>query len=386
MRTIIYTGKGGVGKTSLSSSTALAAAKRGHRTLVMSTDSAHSLGDSLGTSLGPDPMPVAPNLDALEVDVLTEMERHWKEVYGYFTALLQSQGVEEITAKEFVVLPGMDMIAALLLLDEYKRQQRYDTVIMDTAPTADTLRLLSFPDVLRWYFEHFFKIQKRMVKVARPTVGKVMKTPLPTDRFFDAIQQLYDRSLSVRELLSDPRHSTVRLVVNPQKMVISETQRAYTYLCLFGIPIEMLVVNKVYPASSKDGYFAEVLKEQEQNLATIREAFGDLPILTSPRYPYEVIGSERLTKLSTDVFGEKDPSALFASTNPVRFTSTKSGKAVSIELPFAESEKLDVSLRGDTLYIRVGWHKRTILLPYSYAGLKLGEARYVGGRLTVNFR
>jgi arsenite-transporting ATPase len=386
MRTIIYTGKGGVGKTSLSAATALAAAGRGHKTLVMSTDSAHSLGDSLGVELGSDPIPIANNLEAQEVDVLTEMERHWKEIYGYFTALLTSQGVEEVTAKEFVVLPGMDMIASLLLLDGYKKSGRYDTVVMDTAPTADTLRLLSFPDVLRWYFDHFFKMQKRMVKLARPTVGKVMKTPLPTDGFFDALEGLYTRSLSVRALLSDSKQTTVRLVVNPQKMVISETQRAYTYLCLFDIPIEMLVVNNVLPKATQDGYFGSAVKEQETNMETIKEAFGDLPILPAPRYPYEVMGKERLLKLSGDVFGAKDPSSVFASTTPIQFSSRKGQRSISIALPFAEKEKLEVLLRGDTLYVRVGWQKRTILLPYSYGGLKLGEAAFSNGRLTVNFK
>jgi arsenite-transporting ATPase len=351
----------------------------------MSTDSAHSLGDSLETPLGADPTHISKNLDAQEVDILTEMERNWKDIYAYFTTFLQSQGVEEITAKEFVVLPGMDMMAALLLLEHYKTENSYDVVIMDTAPTADTVRLLSFPDALRWYFDRFFKMQKRVAKVARPTVGKMMKTPLPSDNFFEAIERLYQRALRVREMLSDPKNTTVRLVVNPQKMVISETQRAYTYLCLFGVPIELLVVNNVFPAASGQGYFEGVISEQEKNLDSIQEAFGELPIYSCPRYPHEVLGQEKLLKLSRDVFGDKDPTEIFASTQPVKFYSRGGAKYLTIDLPFASTEKMEVLLRENTLHVRVGWHKRTLLLPYSYVGVKLADARYANKKLTVRF-
>jgi arsenite-transporting ATPase len=386
MRTIIYTGKGGVGKTSLSAATAIASAKRGHKTLVMSTDSAHSLGDSLGVTLGPDPVEISKNLFALEVDVLVEMERHWKEVYSYITDLLRSQGMEEITAKEIVILPGMDLIAALLLLENYAHTKAYDVVVMDTAPTADTLRLLSMPDVLRWYFDHFFKMQRRLVRVARPTVGKVMKTPLPTDSFFSAIQLLYDRAQKVREMLSDGKQTTVRLVVNPQKMVISETQRAFTYLCLFDIPIELLVVNKVLPSQDDGAYLAEAVEEEKKNLETIKETFGEVPILYSPRYPREVLGEERLLQLASDVFGKNDAAKIFAALRPIRFFTRGEVKKLSIELPYVENEKIEVVTRGDTLYVRVGWHRRTILLPYAYVGTQLGEAKYSGGRLVVDFK
>jgi arsenite-transporting ATPase len=386
MRTIIYTGKGGVGKTSLSAATALASARAGHRTLVMSTDSAHSLGDSLAVKLGSDPTPVTTNLEGQEVDVLTEMERHWKEVYSYLTDLLQSQGMTEITAKEIVILPGMDLIAALLLLENYEREHRYDVVVMDTAPTADTLRLLSMPDVLRWYFDRFFSMQRRIVKLARPTVGRVMKTPLPKDSFFKAIETLYDRAQHVRSMLSDGKQTTVRLVVNPQKMVISETQRAYTYLCLFDIPIELLVVNNVLPGTEEGGFLKEARTEEKRNLEQIRETFGEVPLLYSPRYPHEVLGIDRLLTLASDVFHQDDPSKIYASLRPVRFFTRGGVKKISIELPFVENEKLEVVARGDTLYVRVGWHRRTILLPYAYIGSELGEAKYAGTRLTIDFK
>ncbi len=385
MRTLIYTGKGGVGKTSLASATALASARRGHRTMLLSTDSAHSLGDSLQVPLGPEPREVEPRLFAQEVDVLTEMEEHWKEIYGYLTTLLSAQGVEEITAKEAVVFPGMELITALLLLERYRRESTWDVVVVDTAPTADTLRLLSFPDVLRWYFEHVLKFQRGILKVARPTVGRVMRTPLPSEHFFDTLETLYTQFQSVRELLSDAERTSVRLVLNPQKMVISETQRAYTYLCLFDIPVEMLVVNRVLPSSATGDFLKRERKEQQENLHFIREAFGEVPQREVPRYPEEVLGKERLLQLARDVFGEEDPTKIFARAHPVKFYAKGGRKYIRMELPFAERETLDVSSRGDTLYLKVGWYKRTLTLPFAYAGAPVARASFDRGVLLVEF-
>ncbi|MDE1820551.1 MAG: ArsA family ATPase [Euryarchaeota archaeon] len=385
MRTIIYTGKGGVGKTSLAAATALASAAHGHRTLVMSTDSAHSLGDSLQVSLGRDPTKVTDRLWGQEIDVLAEMERHWAEISNYLTALLQSQGVEEITAKEVVVIPGMELIAALLLLERYEREKSWDVAIVDTAPTADTLRLLSFPDAVQWYFDRFFKLEKRMMKVARPTVGRLMRTPLPSDRFFESLEDLYLRFRRVRNMLSDPDRTSVRLVLNPERMVITETQRAYTYLCLFGLPIEMLVVNRVFSDQLDGKFFEQALAEQKANLGLIEEYFGGVPMRRSPRYPHEVLGLERLRRLGTDVFDAEDPTRIFARAQPVRFFSRSGKKYVKIELPFAGEEALEVSSRGDTLYVKVGWYRRTLLLPYAYIGAKLGKAVFSGGSLLIEF-
>ncbi len=387
MRTIIYTGKGGVGKTSLSAATGLASAARGHKTLVVSTDNAHSLGDALDVPLGPDAKQVRPNLFAQEIDVLTEMERHWQQVYGYLVSLLASQGVEEITAKEVVILPGMELITSLLLLESYERSRAFDVVILDTAPTADTLRLLSFPDAMEWYFTHVFRMQRRLVKVARPTVGKMMKTPLPTDGFFASLEELYTRFRRVREILTDPKNSSVRLVLNPERMVIAETQRAFTYLCLFGFPVEMLVVNRVFPPNAENsGYLQTVLSQQAKNLGTIQEVFGEIPRREVPRYPEEVIGEERLRRLAQDVFRDEDPTRVFASQIPIRFSSRGKSKFVSIDLPFASQEKIEVDMRGDSLYVRVGWYKRALLLPYAFLDSRVTGATFRDGRLTVEFQ
>ncbi len=385
MRTIIYTGKGGVGKTSLAAATAIASAAHGHRTLVLSTDSAHSLGDSLQVSLGHDPTKIGENLWGQEIDVLLEMERHWGEITRYLATLLQSQGVEEITAKEVVVIPGMELIAALLMLESYDREGKWDVAIVDTAPTADTLRLLSFPDAVQWYFDRFFKLEKRMMKVARPTVGKLMRTPLPSDQFFVSLEDLYLRFRRVREMLSDPDRTSVRLVLNPERMVISETQRAYTYLCLFGLPIEMLVVNRVFSEGLEGKFFEQTLEEQKGNLELIEEYFGGVPMRRSPRYPHEVLGFDRLRRLGEDVFQKDDPTRIYSRSRPVRFFSRHGKKYVQFELPFAGKEALEVYTRRDTLFVKVGWYKRTLLLPYAYAGAKVGEAHFQDGLLSVEF-
>lgn len=385
VRVIIYTGKGGVGKTSLAAATALSAASFGHRVLVISTDNAHSLGDSLGVPLGPDPVPVRENVWGLEIDVLTELERHWKAVREYLLALLASQGVEEITAEEVVVLPGMELIAALLRLDELGAEGRYDAAILDTAPTADTLRLLSFPNAVEWYFNHIFRLQRRLTRVVRTTVGHAMRTPLPSDSFFDTLSELHVRFTRVRELLTDPTRSTVRLVVNPERMVISETQRAYTYLCLFGFTVELLVVNRVFPTEATGGYFAATRGEQQANLGTLRELFGELPQLSVPRYPTEVIGLGALDRLGRDVFGENDPLRRWSSEPPIRFRTRGGAPVIEIALKHPDPKDVELAQKGDTLFLRVGPYRRTIVLPVAYATGHVEKAFFERGTFVIRF-
>ena len=386
MRIIIYTGKGGVGKTSVSAATALAAAARGQRTLVISTDNAHSLADSLAVPLGADPVPIRPNLWGLEIDVLTEIERNWQAVREYLLRLLASQGVAEITAEEVVILPGMELIAALLRLDEFSREGRYDTVVLDTAPTADTLRMLSFPSAVEWYFEHFLGMQRRIARVIRSTVGPVMQTPMPSDNFFTALQELHDRFARVRILLTDPSRTTVRLVVNPERMVIAETQRAYTYLCLFGLTVELLVVNRVFPAQATGGYFAATRAEQTTNLATLTTLFGDLTQLPVPRYPTEVLGFEALERLGADIFGTADPARFWPAEAPVRFVTHEGAPVIELALKHPDAKDVELTQRGDVLYLRVGGYRRQLTLPVLYARGRIERAYFDGGTFRIRFR
>lgn len=385
MRIVIYTGKGGVGKTSLAAATALGAAGHGHRTLVISTDSAHSLGDSLGVVLGPDPVRVADGVDGLEIDVLTELQRNWKAVNEYLLLLLSSKGVEEITAQEVVVLPGMELIAALLRLDTLEQERKYDTVILDTAPTAETIRLLSFPGAVDWYFQHVLRLQRRVTRIVRSTVGRAMKTPLPSDGFFDTLEQLHDRFQRVRVLLTDPAHSTVRLVVNPERMVIAESQRAYTYLCLFGLAVELLIVNRVLPLEATGGYFAPTRKEQQANMSTLVELFGELPQLSVPRYPQEVIGREALDRLARDVFGSEDPVRVWPTKPPIRFHLRDGAPVIELALPHADPKAVELLQRGDTLFLKVGSYRRSIALPIAYAASRVERAYFDHETFVIQF-
>lgn len=330
-------------------------------------------------------MEVRPKVWGLEIEVLTEVERNWTAVKEYLLRLLASQGVEEITAQEVIILPGMELIAALLRLDDLHRRGEFDTVVLDTAPTADTLRMLSFPNAVEWYFERFFHLQRRLAKVVRTTVGRAMRTPIPNEGFFATLEELHERFQRVRELLTDPAHATVRLVVNPERMVIAETQRAYTYLCLFGLNVELLVVNRVFPPDATGGYFAATRLEQERNLATLRELFGDLPRLSVPRYPTEVLGLPALDRLGRDVFGEADPAGRWPSEPPVRFRTRAGALVLELALPLADPKDVELSQRGDTLYLRVGAYRRTLTLPIAYAAGHVERAYFDRGTFVVKF-
>ena len=262
MRLIIYTGKGGVGKTSTSAATAYRLSKLGYRTILMSSDSAHSLGDSLGMKLGTEIQNVAENFDAFEIDIIHEMKTRWSEIQEYVSAFMLSQGMGDISAEEMAIFPGMEMIAALFYLNTFKKSGEYDVVILDTAPTGETLRLLSFPDVSNWYMDRLFSVLRKLIGVARLTVGKLIDMPLPSKEVLDSLEVIKRNMGEVKEILEDSENTTVRLVLNPERMIIKETMRAYTYLCLYNKNVEAIVVNRVIPAEAAagGGFFAEKLK------------------------------------------------------------------------------------------------------------------------------
>ncbi len=294
MRVIIYTGKGGVGKTSTAAATALRSAHMGYRTIVVSTDSAHSLADSLDFPLTGEIKNVEQNLDAIEVDVLYEMEHNWKEIGKYVSDFLEAQGMDPVSAKEMTVWPGMELMSALFYLDEFSKTDRYDVVVMDTAPTADTLRLLSFPETSDWYFDKLYKVFRNTIRIARLTVGKLMNTPLPSNEFLDDLDLIRTRMTSVKKILTDPKITSIRLVVNPEKMVINETKRAFTYLCLYNLTVECLVINRLIPLEERDTYPKEKWVEQEKYMELIEESFNPLAMLRSNMFKTEVFGRDKL--------------------------------------------------------------------------------------------
>ncbi|MEM2839644.1 MAG: ArsA family ATPase [Thermoplasmata archaeon] len=385
IRVIIYTGKGGVGKTSVAAATALRAAKMGHKTVVMSTDSAHSLSDSLGIPLSGEIKTIQKNLDAIEIEVQYEIESKWAEIHNYIADFLESQGIEPVTAKELAVLPGMEFMSALFYIEQFYKEEKYDTIIVDTAPTADTIRLLSYPDVIDWYFDKLFGILKNLMKVARATVGHVMRTPLPTDKVLEDVQWMKTRLETVKNIMTDPEQTSVRLVLNPEKMVITETMRAYTYLSLYGYTVECIIVNRVFPESSGKGYFKEKLEEQKRYMKEIDEAFSPLKMMTAQILSKEIVGRESLNLLADMIFGDEDPTQVYSREKPMKMFDEDGARVLALKIPFTVDKTVELYNRKDLLIVSIGSYKRSITLPYTYASLAVRNAKMDDGWLKIYF-
>lgn len=388
MRIIIYTGKGGVGKTSVSAATARRLAKLGYRTLIMSTDSAHSLGDSLDVDLPNYPYNISENLDALEIDIIYEMRTRWAEISDYVTTFLTSQGLGEITAEEMAIIPGMEMIAALFYVLQFEEDDEYDVIVMDTAPTGETLQLLSFPDISNWYIERFYSMFKRMISVARYTVSKVINLPLPNKEVMNSIDEIREKMVKVREILEDPGSTTIRLVLNPERMVINETMRTYTYTCLYNKTVECLIINKIYPREGlEQSYFQDKLNEQDKYLKEIDDAFLPLKIFRAQQMSTELRGPEKLDLLAEMIFGDSDPSETYADESPMRFESENGIDRLIMKMPFVKKDDIEM-FRGDNdvLIIQIGSHKKTVTLPLTLKDADILDAELVDGELTVRLK
>jgi arsenite-transporting ATPase len=386
MRIILYTGKGGVGKTSVAAATALRCAELGHRTVVLSTDAAHSLSDSFDVPLGPEPVEIAPNLWGQEVDVYYSMEKHWATLQRYMAAVFSWQGIQNMLAEEIAVIPGMEEGASLLWVNQHATEGRYDVVVVDCAPTAETLRLLSIPDVGRWWFERLFPIGKRatlaLAPIARPLLDNM---PLPDRETFDAAEALFDQLDEIHRLLSNPESSTMRLVLNPEKMVIKEAQRTYTYLNLYGYVTDAVVCNRVMPEAAQGGYFDAWLETQARYLRMVEEAFSPLPILTGPFFEREVVGFEMLRRLADALFDTDDPSRILFHGQTHRVEETDEGYTLVVPLPFVEKGDISLLRSGDDLTVQVGKYRRSFVLPRVLAGLETIGAKFEGDTLRIRF-
>jgi arsenite-transporting ATPase len=387
MRIIVHTGKGGVGKTSISAATALRCAELGLKTIVISTDTAHSLGDSLDKEIGPEPIEIYPNLWAQEVDARYSMDKYWGQFQKYMVALFSRQGVEDVVAEEVTILPGLEEGAHLLWINKYVNEGFYDVLIVDAAPTAETLRLLSLPDVTRWWFERILSLTRGVSKIIRP-FSKLMRRgdAVPEADAFDQVQTLFDTLDRVRNLLTDPEMSSIRLVVNPEKMVIKETQRTYTYLNLYGYATDAILCNRIIPAEVTDPYFAMWKANQQDNIAFIGEAFGELPLMRAPLFGQEVGGLETLHKLAQELYGDKNPAEKMFDGKTHRIeTDAKGNTVLIVPLPFATKEDLDLYRSRDELTLRVGPYRRNIVLPYALWDLEIGDARFEESSLRIHF-
>jgi len=385
MRVVLVTGKGGVGKTTVSAATAVRAADLGHRTLVMSTDPAHSLADAFELDFGDEPTQVTPLLAAQQINSQQRIEESWGEVRDALTDLFDWSGLKGIEAEELTVFPGMDEIFSLVTVRDHVRSGDYDAVIVDCAPTAETLRLLSLPEVLSWYMEKMFPIGRRVAKVVRPMLTKVTSMPVADDKVFEAIQRFYDRLDGIREILADPETTSARLVMNPEKMVIAEARRTYTYLGLFGYAVDAAIVNRVLPESVSDGYFAKWREIQKEYLADVEEGFADVDIRYLPYFDEEMIGIDRLRILGETLFSDDDPLARLSEGRPFRVEEVGEDVVLVLGVPHAEKPDVDVVRHGNEMVVTVGPYRRAIVLPDSLARRHVRRAQLTAGELRITF-
>lgn len=387
MRIIVHTGKGGVGKTSISAATALRCAEMGLKTIVISTDTAHSLGDSLDKQIGPEPVELYPNLWAQEVDARYSMDKYWGRVQKYMVALFSRQGVNDIVAEEVTILPGLEEGAHLLWINKYVEEKQFDVLIVDAAPTAETLRLLSLPDVTRWWFDKVMTLTRGAAKFLRP-IGKVLRRDdnLPDEDAWEQVQTLFSTLDKVRNLLTDSEIASIRLVVNPERMVIKETQRTYTYLNLYGYATDAIICNRIIPAEVTDPYFAMWKANQQENISFIGEAFGELPLLRAPLFGQEVGGFETLRKLGNELYGDRNPAEQYFEGKTHRIeTLGKNYYKLSVPLPFARKDDMDIYRSRDELTLRVGPYRRNIVLPYALWDLEIADAKFEESTLCIRF-
>ena len=385
MRVLLFTGKGGVGKTTVAAATAVRAAEAGRRTLVMSTDPAHSLGDSFELPIGSNPTEIAEGLWAQQIDAQERLEDNWREIQDYMIQLMNWAGTETIQAEELTVLPGLDEIFALIDVKTHVESGRYDVLIVDCAPTAETLRLLSLPDVMQWYIERIFPVERRIVKTVRPLVSRVTTLPIAGERVFDAIERLHRNLDAVKKILTDETTSSVRLVVNPEKMVIAEARRTYTYLGLFGYRVDAVVVNRVLPPDVTDPYFGKWKDIQAEHVATVHESFEPVPILTARLFDREMVGVPLLDEMGREVYGDLEATDILYRDEPIRVRKRGPDYVLTMRLPFVSREDMDIHRRADELYVRVGTYKRNLILPQSLKRMTVREANFAGDRLEILF-
>ena len=389
MRLLLYTGKGGVGKTTTAASTAVTAAARGQRTLVLSADAAHSLGDVVGHDLSatPEPVRVAPRLDAFEVDARVEMGRHWGSIRDYLVALFRYQGIEEVIAEELALLPGAEELAALLAMQQFVESGDYDLVVIDCAPTDATLRLLTLPEVAHGALRLLLQVQRSLAAVATPLAQGVVPLPLPGSEVFRDAERLLYRKLRVLRRHLTSHDASVRLVVTPERMVIDEARRAYTELCLFGLACDAVVINRWLPDEALgEIFFRDWGRLQVERAAEVEAAFAPLRILRAPLGRDEVVGIDALALHGAELFADGEPQDRMSDPGRMRFRREARGEyCIELPLPGARAETLDVAKVEAELIVRAGTLRRAIQLPRRIAPIALASARLRDGVLAVRF-
>ena len=385
MRVILFTGKGGVGKTTAAAGTAAASARAGRRTLVLSTDAAHSLADAFGVPIGAEPTPVAEGLFVQQVDAQQRFERSWADIQTYLLSVLDAAGVDPITAEELTVIPGAEEVLALLELRTQVLSGEWDVVVVDCAPTAETLRLLALPEALGWYMDRVFPTERRIVKALRPVLARAAGVPMPHDTVFDAIERLHRDLEQVREILTGDEAS-VRLVLTPETVVVAEARRSLTTLSLFGYRVDGVVANRVFPADGADPWRKQWVEAQGEVLREVEQSFTGLPIWRSSYRSSEPVGVVELADFATQAYAGDDPLAPPVAEGPMTITRTPTGATLRIALPFVAKSDIDLARHGDELVVTVGSYRRLLALPSALSRHTVAGARIEDGALQVRFR
>lgn len=384
MRIILYTGKGGVGKTSIAAATALKLANDGQRVLVMSTDQAHSLGDSFELPLTSGITSVSQGLDAIEIDIEHESELAWGHLHGYLKELLTAKAQGGLEAEELLIFPGLEELFALFKILDIYEQDLYDTLIVDCAPTGETLNLLKFPEMFGSFIDKILPLKRKAVKTAGPLVQKLTKIPMPQDEVFNDIDHLFERLDNLQKLMKNRDVFSIRIVTTPEKIVIREARRNFTYLHLFDINVDAIIVNKVYPSEALDGYFHKWVSLQEEGLKDIEESFRDIPVFKLELKPYELKSIPVLLKSCT-FYDSKNPADVFSQTRIFEIHEINSEAFLRIHLPHAEKDEMRLAQSGDELQIAIKNEKRCFLLPDKFRGKEIVNARMENGVLDICF-
>jgi arsenite-transporting ATPase len=392
VRIIFFAGKGGVGKTSVAAATGIRVSEMGYRTVVMSLDVAHSLcdifnleKDLLDQNKGR-PIKVGKQLWIQELDIQEEIEKNWKDIHRYLSVLLSTTGLDEILAEELAILPGMEEVSLLLYINRYVRDQAYDVIILDCAPTGESIRFISIPTALEWYMKKFFKMERALAKYVGPVAKRVYDVPIPGDEYFDAIEYLFERLNGVDQILTDPEITTVRLVTNPEKIVLKETQRAFMYFCLYKISIDGIIMNRVLPEAVRDSYFEHWRQSQRQYMDKAETYFSPIPIFPVNLFQGEVLGYDRLKELAEQVYGERNPTDRFFKEPPYELSKKAGEYRLRMTLPFVSKDSVEINKISDELVIRIGGFKRHMLLPKQVAAAKSARAKLEGQDLYVYFK
>jgi len=393
MRILLFSGKGGVGKTSLAAATGVRLAELNYRTLVMSIDPAHSLADSFDLGLQlfdeatSDPFPIDDRLSIFELNIQKEIKRHWQEISAYVSSVLRATGLSGVEAEELAILPGMEELSAMMYINQYRREQRYDVIVLDAAPTAESLRFISMPSTLDWYMKHIFPFQRNLLKAVRPIANRVAPFELPTDSYFANIRDLFEKLDGVDDLMQDPNTTSVRLVTNPEKMVLRETERAFVYFSLHGMTVDAVIVNRLLPAEVTDAWFGGWHTSQQKALREVEEYFAPVPVHRVPLFAQEVLGKQRLQELARALYhtGE-DPSAVTRTERPYTFSKNNGIYEIQMHLPFAAKGEIGLFKKGDDLIVEIGTLRRHIGLPRAMAALLPARAKLQERVLTIEMK